>query len=619
MYIFHIAAFLILILYISWKCEIRLVEAVPVGSAILILMLYVLSFFRMLMLSDYIMIAGVAVTAFFFVKMSKEQRGEILNFVRQELFSASTLTALGLTVVVVLCVNERIVSWWDDYNFWATDVKSIFYLDGFADKYANVATEFGDYPPGTQMIKWWFLHFSPIEFRENLIFAGYYFMNLAFLFPLLKNLKRRNIFIMVASALALWLFPAVVEVMWYEGCCADLTMAIVYGAFLASVTDRECGNAFYYGRQALFLSVLVLCKNTGFVWMIFGLIFSFGYHSLVYKRGERRKKALLIVMALPLLTEISWLGFCFLNKRVAVLTDQAIQMAAGSMGIPDYQEEMVKVFIQAFIRYPLHRWNTIAVDLSPLGMYLLLILFVFLLYQFHVVDKYLAVFMEIFFILSGILFYSFNLISHLTIFARETQYLDPATMILSIERYGAPFFIGGMYLTAYFALNSRKQMAGAVLCIIFVFLTTDYASAYYAVNGYKKEINSKLAIRKERVDESAEEFLRAIGAGQRGSIGRVLYLCDIADVNKGNYTFINFEAAPVSVMYKGIDRETMNSEDIAGAVRKAHAGFLYINPLSDSGEELFRPFIKDEKLEYNCLYRVCEEDGVMHWEKYIGG
>ena len=44
------------------------------------------------------------------------------------------------------------VSWWDDYNFWATDVKSIFYRNGFADKYANAAPEFGDYPPGTQMM-----------------------------------------------------------------------------------------------------------------------------------------------------------------------------------------------------------------------------------------------------------------------------------------------------------------------------------------------------------------------------------------------------------------------------------------------------------------------------------
>ena len=87
-----------------------------------------------------------------------------------------------MTVVMTVCVSSKVVSWWDDYNFWATDVKSLFYLDGFAGKYANAAPEFGDYPPGTQMIKWWFMHFSPGRFREGLMFAGYYFMNLSF-FP----------------------------------------------------------------------------------------------------------------------------------------------------------------------------------------------------------------------------------------------------------------------------------------------------------------------------------------------------------------------------------------------------------------------------------------------------
>ena len=103
----------------------------------------------------------------------------------------------------------------------------------------NAAAEFGDYPPGTQMLKWWFLHFSPGEFKEGLMFAGYYFMNLAFLFPMLKIIKKRNILQMAAGAAILWLFPAVAETFWCNGCCADLTMAVVYGAFLTAVADSK--------------------------------------------------------------------------------------------------------------------------------------------------------------------------------------------------------------------------------------------------------------------------------------------------------------------------------------------------------------------------------------------
>ena len=105
-------------------------------------------------------------------------------------------------------------------------MKSIFYLDGFADRYENVAPEFGDYPPGTQMLKWWFLHLSPSEFREGLMFAGYYVCNLAFLVPLLERIRKKNVITMTIGAVLLWLFPSMVEAFWmrwmlrrfYHGC-----------------------------------------------------------------------------------------------------------------------------------------------------------------------------------------------------------------------------------------------------------------------------------------------------------------------------------------------------------------------------------------------------------------
>ena len=97
-----------------------------------------------------------------------------------------------------------------------------------------------------------------------------------------------------------------------DGCCADLTMALVYGAFLVSVADEKEDRFFYYGRQTLFLMVLVLCKNTGFLWAAFGLLFNYGYHFLMHrkaaagreaKRADRR--ALLLVTLLPILTGLA--------------------------------------------------------------------------------------------------------------------------------------------------------------------------------------------------------------------------------------------------------------------------------------------------------------------------
>ncbi len=624
MFIIHIAAFLILLLYIAWKYQKQIVEVFPVGCALLVLLFYILAFFRALSVSDYLAAAGLVFTVIYLIKVQTGKRKEIIRFAAQELLSPGALTALAMTVIVIMCVSGKAVSWWDDYNFWATDAKSLFYLDGFARKYVNVAAEFGDYPPGTQMMKWWFLHFSPDKFKEGLMFAGYYFMNLAFLFPMLKIIKKRNIVQMALGAFVLWLFPAVAEEFWCDGCCADLTMALVYGAFLTSVVDRGGDSRFfYYGRQALFLMILVLCKNTGFLWVAFGLFFDYGYHMLLHRRecsdkAEKKadRRALFLVTLLPVFLEVSWLLFCLINRRVAKLTGAAIRMATGGMNIPAYQQEMVKAFVEAFLTWPLHRGKTVSIDLTPLSLYLLFLIFVFVLYRFRVLDKGKARYVGGFLAVTGIIFYAVNLLSHLTIFAVETQYLEPFGMISSIERYGAPFTIGGLYLLAFYAMRGRRPAVGALFCVGFVLLTTDYVSAYRGLSGYRGTVDEVMAERGKIVDEAAERFLETVGAGEKDSIGRVLYLRDISDVSWVRNTYIGFEAAPVSVMYGNIDTKVVSSQDIVKAIEDAHAGFIYIDELAENTQdfqkEVFRPFMGEEEFEYGCLYQVVEEAGEIH-------
>lgn len=624
MIFFYIMAIFILILGIGWIFHIEFVEAVPVSVCILTLMLCVLSFRNGLMFWDILAILLTVITGVYLWRIGREKRKEVFSFVYGQMTDAATITALVLTTVMVFGVSQKAVSWWDDYNFWATDVKSLFYLNGFADKYANVAAEFGDYPPGTQMMKWVFLHFSPHEFREGLMFAGYHFMNLAFLFPYLKYIKKRNPVAMLLGGITLWLFPSVAESFWIDGCCADLTMAVIYGAFLVAVTDREGhSNFFYYGRQALYLMVIVLCKNTGFIWAAFGLIFTYGYHAVTHKiEGSQssvkklHRRYLLLVTALPVLTEGIWLTFCLLNRRVAKLTGTAIRMATGAMNIPEYQGEMVKAFVEAFIGWPLHRGSTPAIDLSPLALYLLLILFVGLLWKFHLLEKRYAIYMGVFMAVSGLLFYAFNLLGHLTIFAVETQYLEPFGMVSSIERYGAPFMIGGLCLIAYLVLEKSKGYRGALVCILFILLTADYQGAYRGIWGYRENREDILAEREKIVDEAAESFLDRIGAGEQESIGRVLYLRDTSDISWVRNTYIGFEASPVSVMYGNVDAKSSTAQDILNAVLESHAEFLYVDELEGDSQRLFASFLGDENMEYGCLYRLTKTAEGMEMRKY---
>ncbi|MCM1125975.1 MAG: hypothetical protein NC429_05830 [Lachnospiraceae bacterium] len=624
MALFQITALLILILGTAWICRIKFVEAVPVTVCMLTLLLCALSFGNALWMWDFLSVLLPASAGIYLWRAGKERRREVFSFVGRQLADAGTITALALTAAVTVCVGQKAVSWWDDYNFWAVDVKSLFYLNGFADKYANVAAEFGDYPPGTQMMKWVFLHFSPHVFREGLMFAGYYFLNVAFLFPFLKYIKKRNPVLMLLGGVLLWIFPSVAEVFWIDGCCADLTMALAYGGFLMAVTDREGhSEGFYYGRQALYLMMVVLCKNTGFIWAAFGLLFDYGYHFVMHrkdaceisvKRAHRRR--LMLVTALPVITEGVWLSFCLLNRRVAKLTGTAIKMATGNMNIPEYQGEMVNAFVEAFVKWPLHRGRTPAIDLSPLALYLLILLSVFLLWRFHLLEKEYAVFMGVFLAVSGAVFYAFNLLSHLTIFAVETQYLEPFGMVSSIERYGAPFTIGGLCLIASIVLEKSNGYKGAAVCMLFILLTADYQGAYRGIWGYRESREAILAERNEIIDEAAERFLAGLGEKGQESVGRVLYLRDSSDVSWVRNTYIGFEASPVSVLHGNVNAEDFQPQDIQNAVSDAHASLLYVDELKGDGQRLFAPFLDGEDMEYGCLYRLNVTAEGMEMRKY---
>ena len=567
----------------------------PVGISGLVLLLYVLSFGRHLTWIDGIaplLLCGMGL--YFFMRKKGEQRKELLRQCIEILKDPSTAVGLILFVAVAVGVSGKVVSWWDDYNFWATDVKSIFYRNGFADKYANAAPEFGDYPPGTQMMKWWFLHFSPGQFREGLMFVGYYVFNLSFLLPLLHYIRKKTPLAMTLGTALLWIFPTMTEVFWCDGSCADFSMAVVYGAFLVAVMERKGASPwFYYGRQALYLMILVLCKNTGFVWYAFAVLFSIGIQILNRKMGEvlwQKRTAVwgtLAVVVLPFISGGGWFAFCYLHRRVAKLTGAAVQMATGDMNIPEVKEQMLQAFGEAFVKWPLHRSSTWLFDCSPLLLLLFLLAVYVLLVVRKKLDRRMGRFLLIYTAGTAIVFYTLVLMSHLTVFAVETQYLEPYGMISSISRYGAPVTIGGLYLLAYLVMRSFTDNRGFYLCALVVLLSSDYAGAYRAIWGYRTGVQEELTKREEILDDAAHEFAEKVGAGTDSEITRVLYVRDSSDVSWVRNTYLNFEAAPVSVMYANVELASVSREELLRLMEEAHASHLYMEGTLYTAEDLY--------------------------------
>lgn len=632
MAIINVMAVVICMLLLAYFWKESLVEVIPVVVCGLVLVLYVLAMLHHLSWIDGI--GGLILIGFvvFLCSKPKETRIEFGQTCLEKVKQPSFLTAVFLLLVVSICTAGKVVTWWDDVNFWATDVKSLFYLDGFAQKYGNVAPEFGDYPPGAQLIKWWFLHLNPQEFTEGLAFVGYYVMNLSFMLPVLRKLKGKNIFVMLGMAGALWFLPSIAEVYGYDGFCADLTMACIYGGFLFAVTEREDKkDSIYYTRLGLYLGVLVLIKSVGFIWAAFGLVFLCLYQKQQCQRQQYQKqqgkvgvwKKVIPVFAAPLLTGGSWMLFCLLMRRVTKTTTTAVKyMTTDEYGISGYTGDFAKAFMEAFFTSPLHKDKTLAVDLTPFCFYICICLLVFFFYRKKLMPKKQGKLVLGYSVVSGALFYGIIFIAHITIFATETQYLEASGMISSIERYGAPFTIGTLLFLANIWMTYGeplfagdkiprfvKQYGTSLSLILFVALTAGYQTGYHGLVGYRAEVLEELQERSEMIDEDALLFLDNIQVLGQTDSTRVCYIerDDAPRWVKNSYT--NMEASPISVVYKSLNLNDAQTDWMVQEIRASHAEYLYVEKTEADAKAVFDAITADGDFACEVLYRI-EDDGM---------
>ncbi|MCM1387850.1 MAG: hypothetical protein NC231_11010 [Bacillus sp. (in: Bacteria)] len=637
MAVINITAFFLCLFILSCLWKKSPVEVFPVLFCILTLALYALAFMRHLSWIDGVGIGVLAAFVIVFLRWKKEKRSEFVKTCLKNMTQPSFIAAVVLILIVTLCTSQKVVTWWDDINFWATDVKSLYYLDGFAAKYGNVAPEFGDYPPGGQLIKWWFLHFEPHVFREGLAFAGYYVMNLVFMMPLFIHIKGKNVLVFLGMALSLWCLPSIAEVYGYDGFCADLTMACIYGGFLYAVTDRaEKPDSFYYIRLALYLAVLVLIKSVGFIWAAFGLVFVIVYRwNVSAMDGEKtakkdRLKAGLRVLSpgiAPLITGGSWMLFCLMMRRVTKTTATAVKyMTTDEYGISGYTKDFAKAFLEAFAFSPLHKEKTPVLDVTPLGFYVIVCALVIFFFRKKLLPEKAGKVVLCFSVISGAVFYAVIFLAHITIFAMETQYLEASGMISSIERYGAPFTIGTLIFLANIWLkcggrlweNAKSpflRQYGVYLCFLFfITLTAGWRTAYDGLIGYRADVTADLAQREDMIDEDAAAFLQTIQILGMENSTRVCYIQrdDTPRWVKNSYT--NMEASPVSVVYKSVNLNDAVTDWMAQELRDSHAEYLYVEETDADVMSVFLPMMEDASAVFSCgmLYRIADDGAQIH-------
>lgn len=417
--------------------EKKMVETIPVVFSVLILALYVLAFFNRMWLIDYLSLSGVLAGIFFLGRERQSQK-----FARQ-LLEPSFLIFAAVTAVGMVLVSARGVAYFDDFHFWAVDIKSIYSLQGYAAKGFNCAAAFGDYPPAMQLVAAWVMHCLG-EFREGYITCGYFLILQVYMAPLLARVPRRAD---VCLGAFIWMFvlftfgPNILE-----GYSPDPLMGMMYGAVLVLVcSGKENTDSFDYFNIASVLSVLILTKSIGIQWAIFAVVFMAGQ---MYFQKRRLQFRHILWMLLPLCTWLSWYLFCKLFDRTTYLvanlqaeTSDGLFRVFESDLFKSYGKELFHSFVAALFRK--QQSGILGIGLSTVFCFAAFLVVILIFRKIQLLNTSEFRWVLGFTALSGIIEYGILLVSVETMFLAEYgNYTNVDNMVLLVKRYGCPYVIG---------------------------------------------------------------------------------------------------------------------------------------------------------------------------------
>nr|MCR5179051.1 hypothetical protein [Lachnospiraceae bacterium] len=460
--------------------------------------------------------------------------------------------------------------------------------------------------------KWIFLQLSPVTYRESLQFAGYFALNTVFLLPLHVFLHKlpplKNRFLSCAAGifffLVLIMLPGVFDGFAFYGTPADVTMALVYGALLLAIWDREGHEkAFYYGRIALYVSILMLTKSVGVEWAVFALVF--------YLMTAKREKQILISVIAGGGFFACWPVFCLIRRRVAKLTGAGVKMVTSGYSVPDDAGTRLGYFVDGAFTMPMHQDHNLTFDLPMAAALVVIFALVIIMAHKKLINRQEMKKLILFLLVTAIIAFGIIFAAHISIFRTEDQYLDAYAMAVSIARYGCPFTLGSAMLLTGIAFE-RAGKAGNMCTSVIVFaasaaailITADYTGMYRYLYGYRDSLDNDQAVIDEMIGDDGRQILEAVS--EKGYWGRrVLVFRDGTVNHRVHDTYISKAASPVALVYDDLVIPDDTFQTISDKIEASHAGYVLAeNPESEAGA-LFEAFM-DEGVTYTAgrVYNV---------------
>lgn len=591
-------------------------DTFPVSTAVLILILYILAFFRGMNLIGLFSFLYIIVQSAFLIRKNKLK--ETVAILADPVF----LSYFAVVIAIAVIISNTVLVWSDDINFWAADAKQFYSLNGFAPKFCNVCPEYGDYPPVPSLFKWLFLKISPRKYSEGLQFSGYSVLIYILLMPLAGKIKKINlfkskflsVFISILFPLTMILLPGVFSGLVCYAAASDIPMGILYGILLLTIWEqKETDEFFYYTKIALYTSVLLLIKSVGIEWVLFALIF--------YLLFAKKQKKILASMAFSASFFISWILFCAINERSTDLTQSSKNIIINGYQLPAIAKDMFLSFTKAFWLRPMHANHNVTLDPSTGLTIILLLIFVLFLGFKSLLDKKETLKLFSFLSVSALIGYVIIFFAHISIFQTEDQYLNTYAMCHSISRYGCPISFGSTILIIGLLFDRFKdkkdltfQRIAVIVFMLLICLTTDYDGLKEYLYKYKGHIAYYNGVFEDMMTEEGRVLVYRLSHEQYYG-KRIIAFRDENREIKDYDSYLKKEVSPASLVFATYDTDKDSFESIAEKIKNSHADFVYIAEKEEAektAKELFEPLMDEHtQFQTEIVYTVNYDDGIL--------
>lgn len=449
----------------------KIEEIIPVALCVLILTLQILGMFQCLSMIATVLAFWVILFGCFILRGLKTNGG--ISAIKQRVQKdVCTFGLLVIAEIILLCMVfewGRLVSTYDEFNFWGTAVKSLWHYNGFAD--AGEMWAIWEYPQGMPLFQWFGIFIKGC-FSDDILYMMRLIFDFTFIAAFLRKIKLKWYFSPLVSILII-LFPSVVNATSYVTLSVDGDLAILFGYTLCCIWDRAKTNWFYYFRIAVLLCTIILTKSLSVLWVGYLLLFLFGWEALELRMEGQGLKGK------TTLRKLGYLGLCTLAPCITLKTWSFFLAAAGSLPLhasarassavsdiltgkwvwSGYEKELILSFLKALFARPASyvsggRNNFI----TPFLLVTIIVLIIRYAAKKQAFSKWKK---NLLYVYLGMVWGSYFLVFVLTmctVFVGEIRkYSRINAMALACGRYCAPLFLGFALFALFLLIETAAE------------------------------------------------------------------------------------------------------------------------------------------------------------------